>query len=185
MLLKGVRGPTRLDRVLPLELRLRAIAEKIPASNIDELWVFPPLPNRDLACEFIVLVCYDGGEGHRRILTSHVDAQFKDPESDEFAHASGIIVLTPEGRLARYFYGVEYSTRDLRFALMEASENRIGTVVDQMILYCYSYDPETGTYAAATFFIMRTGAILTVLFLVTIILLFRWREHHRARGQEA
>jgi hypothetical protein len=84
MLLKGVRGPTRLDRVLPLELRLRAIADKIPASNIDELWVFPPLPNRDLACEFIVLVCYDGGEGHRRILTSHVDAQFKDPDSDEF-----------------------------------------------------------------------------------------------------
>jgi protein SCO1/2 len=79
---------------------------------------------------------------------------FYDPESDEFAHASGIIVLTPEGRLARYFYGVEYSTRDLRFALMEASENRIGTVVDQMILYCYSYDPETGTYAAATFFII-------------------------------
>jgi hypothetical protein len=84
MLLKGVRGPTRPDRVLPLDLRLRAIADNIPAANIDELWVFPPLPNRDLACEFIVLVCYDGGEGRRRILTSHVDAQFKDPESDEF-----------------------------------------------------------------------------------------------------
>ncbi len=84
MLLKGVRGPTRPDRVLPLDLRLRAIADNIPASNIDELWVFPPLPNRDLACEFIVLVCFDGGEDRRRILTSHVDAQFKDPESDEF-----------------------------------------------------------------------------------------------------
>jgi hypothetical protein len=82
MLLKGVRGPTRPDRVLPLELRLRAIADKIPAASIDELWVFPPLPHRDLACEFIVLVCYEGGEG--RILTSHVDTQFKDPESDEF-----------------------------------------------------------------------------------------------------
>jgi hypothetical protein len=70
--------------VLPLDLRLRAIADNIPASTIDELWVFPPLPNRDLACEFIVLVCFDAGEGHRRILTSHVDAQFKDPESDEF-----------------------------------------------------------------------------------------------------
>jgi len=84
MLLKGVRGPTRPDRVLPLGLRLRAIVDKIPASNIDELWVFPPLPDRDLACEFIVLVCYDGGESRRRILTSHVDAQFKDAESDEF-----------------------------------------------------------------------------------------------------
>lgn len=84
MLLKGVRGPTRPDRVLPLDLRLRAIADNIPAANIDELWVFPPLPNRDLACEFIVIVCFDGGEDRRRILTSHVDAQFKDPESDEF-----------------------------------------------------------------------------------------------------
>ncbi|MGD2154315.1 MAG: hypothetical protein PVG79_13675, partial [Gemmatimonadales bacterium] len=84
MLLKGVRGPARPDRVLPLGLRLRAIADKIPASNIDELWVFPPLPNRDLACEFIVLVCYDGGESRRRILTAHVDARFKDAESDEY-----------------------------------------------------------------------------------------------------
>jgi hypothetical protein len=70
--------------VLPLEQRLRAIADNIPASSIDELWVFPPLPDRDLACEFIVLVCFDGGEDRRRILTSHVDAQFKDPEDDEF-----------------------------------------------------------------------------------------------------
>jgi protein SCO1/2 len=108
-----------------------------------------------------------------------------DPLSDEFAHASAIMVVTPEGRLARYFYGVDYPSRDLRFALMEASENRIGSLADQLILYCYQYDPETGTYAAATFFIMRTGAILTVLILGTAIYLFRRREHRLARGQEA
>lgn len=84
MLLKGVRGPARPGRALPLDRRLRAISDNIPASHIDELWVFPPLPNRDLACEFIVLICFDGGDDRRRILTSHVDAQFKDPESDEF-----------------------------------------------------------------------------------------------------
>ncbi|UCC74580.1 MAG: hypothetical protein JSV86_08530 [Gemmatimonadota bacterium] len=84
MLLKGVRGPTRPDRALPLDLRLRAIADSIPASSIDELWVFPPLPDRDLACEFVVLVCFDGGEDRRRILTAHVDAQFVDPESDDY-----------------------------------------------------------------------------------------------------
>ncbi len=84
MLLKGVRGSSRPDRAIPLDRRLRAIADNIPASSIDELWVFPPLPNRELACEFIVLVCYDGGEERRRILTSHVDAQFTDPESGEF-----------------------------------------------------------------------------------------------------
>ncbi len=84
MLLKGMTGRSRPDRALPLDLRLRAIADKLPTASIDELWVFPPLPNRDLACEFIVLVCFDGGEDRRRILTSHVDALFNDPESDEF-----------------------------------------------------------------------------------------------------
>ncbi|MEE9132567.1 MAG: hypothetical protein V3U13_03320 [Gemmatimonadota bacterium] len=74
----------RSDGVLSLELRLQAIADNIPTSLIDELWVFPPLPNRDLACEFLVLVCYDGGPQRRRILTAHVDTQRSDPESDDF-----------------------------------------------------------------------------------------------------
>ena len=60
-LLNGMRGPSRTDRVLPLDLRLRAIADNVPTSSIDQLWVFPPLPNREIACEFLVLVCYDGG----------------------------------------------------------------------------------------------------------------------------
>ncbi|KPK78994.1 MAG: hypothetical protein AMS25_14105 [Gemmatimonas sp. SM23_52] len=78
-----MRGPSRTDRGLPLDLRLRAIADNVPTSSIDQLWVFPPLPNREIACEFLVLVCYDGGPDRRRILTSHVDAQFSDPEGDE------------------------------------------------------------------------------------------------------
>ena len=84
MLLKRLNGQSRPDRSLPLDLRLQAIADTIPAANIDELWVFPPLPNRDVACEFVVLVCFDGGEDRRRILTSHVDAEFANPDSDEF-----------------------------------------------------------------------------------------------------
>ena len=84
MLLKRMSGQTRPDRALPLDLRLLAIADSIPAASIDELWVFPPLPDRDIACEFVVLVCFDGGQDRRRILTSHVDAEFADPESEEF-----------------------------------------------------------------------------------------------------
>ena len=84
MLLKGMSGQSRADRALPLDLRLRAIADRIPASSIDELWVFPPLPDREIACEFVVLICYDGGEDRRRILTVHVDARLPDPQSDEF-----------------------------------------------------------------------------------------------------
>lgn len=83
-LLMGVKGPSRPDRILPLDRRLRALAERIPASDIDQVWIFPPLPNRDHACEFLVLVCYDGGDDRRRILTSHVDAEFREPEGDEF-----------------------------------------------------------------------------------------------------
>jgi hypothetical protein len=83
MYLRGLSGGGRPDRALPLDLRLKAISESIPASSIDELWVFPPLPNRDIACEFIVLLCYDGGEDRRRILTSHVDARPVEPEGEE------------------------------------------------------------------------------------------------------
>lgn len=84
MLLKGKSGHPRPDRALPVHLRLRAIGDKFPTSSIDELWVFPPLPDRELACEFIVLVCFDGGPDRRRIVTSHVDAHYSDPESDQF-----------------------------------------------------------------------------------------------------
>ena len=84
MLQKRISGPSRPDRALPLDLRLQAISDNIPAAAIDELWVFPPLPDRDVACEFVILVCYDGGGDRRRILTSHVDAEFADPASDEF-----------------------------------------------------------------------------------------------------
>ncbi|MGD8868419.1 MAG: hypothetical protein PVI01_12330 [Gemmatimonadales bacterium] len=75
VLLNRVGGSSRPDRALPLNLRLQAIADNIPTEIIDELWVFPPLPDRDAACEFLVLVCYDGGEDRRRIVTAHVDAQ--------------------------------------------------------------------------------------------------------------
>jgi hypothetical protein len=84
MLLNRMGGSSRPERALPVDLRLQAIADNIPTSLIDELWVFPPLPDRDFACEFIVLVCYDGGEDRRRIVTAHVDAERADPEKDEF-----------------------------------------------------------------------------------------------------
>ncbi len=84
MLLNRAGGSSRRDRVLPLDLRLQAIADNIPTSIIDELWVFPPLPDRDAACEFLVLVCYDGGEERRRIVTAHVDAQRSDGSSEDY-----------------------------------------------------------------------------------------------------
>src|SRR5437868_8685047 len=90
-----------------------------------------------------------------------------DPKSDsknpQYAHANAIMVLTPEGKLAQYYYGIEFSPKDLRLALVEASKNRIGTLADAVLLYCYHYDPSTGRYGAVVMNLVRLGGILTVL----------------------
>jgi len=98
------------------------------------------------------------------------------PDKGEFAHAAGIMVLTPQGVLARYFYGVEYAPRDVKFGLMEAAENRIGTPVDQLQLFCYRYDATTGRYTNQVMTLIRLGGALTVLAIVGFILRAWWRE---------
>ncbi len=86
-----------------------------------------------------------------------------DPERKEFAHAAGLEVLTPKGVIARYFFGVEFSPRDLKFGLMEAAENRIGSPIDQLLLFCYHYDPSTGRYSSAALTGIRAAGLLTLL----------------------
>jgi protein SCO1/2 len=104
-----------------------------------------------------------------------------DPKTGQYAHASAIMVLTPAGKLSKYFYGIEYAPRDLRLGLVEASENKIGTPVDQLLLFCYHYDPHTGKYSAIVMNIVRLAGALTVLILgVGLFWLWRWdiRHHH-------
>jgi protein SCO1/2 len=98
-----------------------------------------------------------------------------DAATNQFAHASGIIVLTPQGKIARYFYGIDYAPRDLRFGLIEASENKIGSPVDKLLLYCYHYDPATGKYGAVVMNIMRLAGIVTLIGIVSLIVLLRRR----------
>jgi protein SCO1 len=88
---------------------------------------------------------------------------------NQYAHASGVVILTPKGRVARYFYGVEYAPRDLRFGLIEAAEERIGTPVDQVLLLCYQYDPKTGKYSAAVMKSLRLGGVVTVIGVVALL----------------
>jgi protein SCO1/2 len=110
-------------------------------------------------------------------LTEAVGFRFsKDPETGQWAHAAGIQVITPDGRIARYFYGVEYSSRDLRLALVEASQGKIGTAVDQVLLFCFHYDPTTGKYGLLIMNLLRMGAALTVLALLTF-----WFMNRRGR----
>jgi protein SCO1 len=104
-----------------------------------------------------------------------------DPASDQYAHAAGIVVLTPTGRISRYFYDVHYSGRDLRLGLVEASQNRIGTAIDQIMLFCFHYDPTAGRYGAAIMNFVRVGGVLTMICLGLMFAGLR-RGERRRRG---
>jgi protein SCO1/2 len=99
-----------------------------------------------------------------------------DDLTKQYAHPGGIMVLTPEGRLARYLYGIEYAPRDLRFALIDASQGKIGSPADKVVLYCYQYDPTTGRYGAAIMRTVRLGGVLTLLGLGTFVAVMLRRE---------
>jgi protein SCO1/2 len=99
-----------------------------------------------------------------------------DQKSNLFAHGSGILLLTPDGRISRYFYGVEFPGRDLRLGLVDASQGKIGTPVDKVLLYCFQYDPAAARYSATIIGIMRVGAVLTVAALAFVILFLRRRN---------
>ncbi len=117
-----------------------------------------------------------------RALTETVGFRYVwDEASKQYAHASGAMVATPDGKLARYFYGIEYSPRDLRLGMVEASAGKLGGVVDQVLLYCYRYDPEAGSYAAAALNIVRAGGVAMVLLIAAGILWMRRQERLRAR----
>ncbi len=103
-------------------------------------------------------------------LTKAVGFHYQwDPQTEQYAHATAIMVLTPQGKLAQYYYGVEYSPKDLRLGLVEASQGRIGTVVDQILLYCYHYDPRTGKYGAVITRTLQVAGVLTILVLGGLI----------------
>jgi protein SCO1/2 len=104
-----------------------------------------------------------------------------DQKSNLFAHASGIMLLTPDGRISRYFYGVEYPARDIRLGLVDASAGRIGTPIDRALLFCYQYDPTSARYSASILKIIRLGGVLTMLALLAGIVIFRRRDIAAAR----
>jgi protein SCO1 len=121
-----------------------------------------------------------GDEANIEALTGALGYHYKfDTASGQFAHASGIMLLTPDGRISRYFYGVEYAPRDVRLGLVEASRNQIGSPVDQVLLFCFHYDPATGKYGAVVMNLIRfTGAVFALI--CGAVLFFVWRRDLRA-----
>jgi protein SCO1/2 len=121
-----------------------------------------------------------GDEPSIRRLTESVGFRYAwVPETKQFAHASGLVVLTPDGQVSRYFYGIEYSAKDLRLGLVEAADRKIGNVIDQALLFCFQYDPASGTYGAVVLNLVRSGGVLTVLLLGLYIGWNRRRERRR------
>jgi protein SCO1/2 len=99
-----------------------------------------------------------------RRLTDAVGFRYVyEPERDDYAHAAGLVLVTPEGQVARYFFGIEYPPKDMRLGLVEAGEGQLGNPVDQLLLYCFHYDPAIGRYSAVAMNIVRLGGLLTLL----------------------
>ena len=101
-----------------------------------------------------------------------------DAGTAQYAHASGLVVVTPQGKLFRYFYGIDYPPRDLRLALVEASANKLGTVSDQLLLFCYHYDPTTGKYGLLITRVLQTLCLSTV-FVLGVFLVRMFRRERR------
>jgi protein SCO1/2 len=136
-----------------------------------------------------------GAEGGVRFLTGKQESISRltdavgfryayDAEIDQFAHPAAITLLTGDGRISRYLYGIEFAPKDFRLGLIEASEGRIGTAVDSLLLFCYHYDPETGKYGMAIMNLVRLAGVITVLSLGAFIFLSLRRERRilEARG---
>jgi len=136
----------------------------------------------------------EGAEGGWHFLTGDADQvktltdavgfrhQF-DAARNEFAHPAGIVILTPEGRVSRYLFGVEYLPRDVRLGLVESAAGKIGTIVDQVLLFCFHYDPAMGRYSAVTLNSVRAGGVLTILGLVAFVGVSLRREAVRRRAE--
>jgi protein SCO1/2 len=126
-----------------------------------------------------------GDEASVRRLTEVVGFRYAhDAVRDQYAHAAGIMVLTPQGMIARYFYGIEFSPRDLRLALVEGAANTIGSAVDQLLLFCYQYDPATGRYTLVVRRTLQLVSLATVLGLAAFVVVMFRRDHtHHSRAE--
>jgi protein SCO1/2 len=128
-----------------------------------------------------------GSEANIRAVADAVGYHYRyDPKTQTYFHAAGIMALTPEGKAARYFYGVEYEPKDLKLGLIEASHNKIGTVVDEILLFCCKYDPTTGKYTTTVLGVLKLAAAIFLAGL--IVLLGAWwrrdlRMHPHARPE--
>ncbi len=109
----------------------------------------------------------------RRITSSAGFTYHWEERTQQFAHVSGLLVVTPDGLLSRYFYGIEYSPKELRLALVESGEGKVGSVIDELLLYCFHYDPEAGRYGAVVMNLIRLGGVMMLAVMAGFFLVSR------------
>ena len=127
-----------------------------------------------------------GTEDNIRKVTESVGFNFRwDEKSEQFVHAGGVIVLTPKGKVSRYFYGIDYSPKDLKLGIVESSENKIGGPVEALYLYCFHYDPSTGTYGLAILNVLRAMAVATLIGIGAMFFTFWLRSKRKETGYES
>ena len=127
-----------------------------------------------------------GREENIRALANAVGFRYAyDEEIQQYAHGAGVELLTPKGMIARYFYGIEFAPRDIKFGIMEASEERVGSPIDSVLLLCYHYDPATGKYGATAMTMVRTGAVMTMVGFAVFLFVSLRQERAAARGGAA
>ena len=120
-----------------------------------------------------------GDEDQIKKLADHIGFRYRyDPVEKQYAHSAVLPVLTPEGKISRYLYGIEFAPKDLRLALLEASQGKIGTVVDRILLFCYKYDPLTRKYSVYLTKLMQVGCVATALIMGTYLFTF-WRRQRK------
>ena len=138
--------------------------ESIGKAGIDDGWVF-----------------FTGAEDQSKALADAIGFEYYyDEDNKQYAHAAVITILTPEGKISRYFYGIQFRELDVRLALMEAAEGKVGNTIDKLILYCYHYDPSAGSYTIFATNIMKLGGLVTVILLGGLILLL-WLRGNRKK----
>jgi protein SCO1/2 len=136
-------------------------------------------PNADKGWHFLT-----GKADQINALTKAVGFQYQfDPKTEQYAHAAAIVMLTPDHHISGYFYGVEFSPKDLRLGLVQASQNKIGNIGDQVLLYCYHYDPRTGKYGAVVANILKLAALGTMLILGTFMFVMFRADSKAAHGE--
>src|SRR5512142_673817 len=124
-----------------------------------------------------------GPETSSKALAAAVGFRYVyDAMTNQYAHSSAIMILTPAGRIDRYFYGIDYPARDVRLGLVEASKERIGTPTDQVLLYCFHYDPTTGKYALVVMNVLRLAGLITVAVLGTFMIVMFRRDFRAGRS---